>query len=1060
MSRVQRLSVTAPGWLLTALAMPLLWWGALPHGGAELPARYASVASTLVAFATLLSCLLLFHTGYRGVSARRRQGLYVLALGFGLAGMLDLYRLVSAAQPLLGASPGNSAAAEHWFWLLARLLVSAAGLVYVLLPQQAPAPPGPAGVLRPVTAGLAWLLLASAMGLGLAWPVQTLPLQALPWLQHLLAWLIGCASLATLAWLWLRSQDATPGQADDLRSWGVLAFLAALFGLLPNAASNASVELLGDIYRVCAYLYLYRHICRDGSALAQHQTLGSLRDNVLLSAVPDGILVINAQGQILMLNPEMEKLSGYRERELLGKSVDLLVPQAWRSSHPNAMQQFFTGPRTRSPDALDFRLSRRDGSELPVDISVGHMLMDGAPHAIAYVRDLSEMKQARDTLRHSTTHDKLTGLPNRWLFNQRLGEALQEAEQQNRCVAVMLIDLDNFKAVNDGFGHSTGDALLRQIAERIRDSLELGDLLARLGGDEFAILLKNLSDPAAAEGAAARILKALERPYQLKEQEVHSGGSLGIACYPRDAKDSDDLLRCADIAMYRAKHTGRGAYACYSAAMRGEALENLALHTRLKAALREGGLSLQFQPQVSVHNGAIVGAEALLRWDDPKLGPIAPARFIPVAEATGLILPLSDWVLDEACRTMAQWQQAGMRLPIAVNFSAHQFFQPNLFEKVRDALRRHGVPANMLDIEITETAAMNHPENTRSQINALSAIGCHVTLDDFGTGYSSLAYLKDFPVSKLKIDKSFMDGIPGGKQDITICKAIMAMARNLNIRLVAEGVEHPEQLQFLRQNGCDMYQGWLFAKAMGSAQLLELHSSSSTQPAPPLPGNETPAQAATVPDHAALGHLQRYPQALDLSGALRRMGGNETICRRAVQAFGDSLELLLPALNDARGTGNRQLGSMLIHSYKGNAATVGLQQFAKYMAHLEAALATENWQYILESKYNELKTWILATQSELTRALVILADRQQRQQASATTEPASHGMDTLQALQRLKALLDASDLSALQLHAQMRPALQGLPQAQLQQLDDALHSLNLQHALEICNDLLAQPATV
>jgi diguanylate cyclase (GGDEF)-like protein/PAS domain S-box-containing protein len=970
----QRLYTAAPGWLLTALAMPLLWWTTIQHATPDLSHHYASVTHTLVEFGSLLASLLIFSTSYRAAKAPRQRGLFLLALGFGGGGLLDFYRVVSEFQGNTGPHFGSGQTAQL-LWLLARLMVQAGVLAYVLTPPERHPDPWPNHWLRPVTAGVAWLLLASTLGFGLTWPLQTLHAHWSAWMEQVLAVLIGASSLATLATLWLQGRAHDKSSSEELRTWGVLTFLASLFCLLPEDSSGSFSDLLGDAYRVCAYIYLYQYLCRECATLPQRQTLSNLRENIVLSAVPDGILVIDAQGRVLMLNPAMEKLSGYRERELLGRCIDLLVPDALRNAHAPGIGQPRASPRARALGEVDIRLHRRDGSHLPVDISIGQMLIDGEPHAIAYVRDLSEMKQARDTLRHSSTHDELTGLPNRWLFSQRLGEALKDAELHQRHVAVMLLDLDNFKAVNDGFGHSTGDALLCQVTERIRESLGIEDFVARLGGDEFAILLKDFTDPAHAEATAARILVALERPYLLKDQEVNSGGSLGIACYPHDAVTNDDLLRCADIAMYRAKHTGRGAYARYAPAMRGEALENLAMHARLKAALREGGLSLHFQPQVSVHSGAIVGAEALLRWIDPKLGSISPAKFIPMAEATGLILPLSDWVLDEACRTMAQWRRVGMLLPLAVNFSAHQFFQPNLFEKVRDALARHGVPPNMLDIEITETAAMDHPENTRSQINALAALGCHVTLDDFGTGYSSLAYLKDFPVSKLKIDKSFMDGIPAGRHDITICKAIMAMARNLNIRLVAEGVEHPEQLQFLRQNGCDMYQGWLFAKAMGSEQLIDLHAR-QTFSAP-----ETGPSAHAAPPHSATrSHQHIYPQALDLKGAMRRMGNNEAIYRRAIRDFCDSLDLLLPALNDARGGANRQLASLLIHTYKDNAAAVGLHQFAKYMAHLEAALSSENWQYILEFKYNELNTWIQATQRELVQVLTQLATRHSTEQ--------------------------------------------------------------------------------
>jgi EAL domain-containing protein (putative c-di-GMP-specific phosphodiesterase class I) len=303
---------------------------------------------------------------------------------------------------------------------------------------------------------------------------------------------------------------------------------------------------------------------------------------------------------------------------------------------------------------------------------------------------------------------------------------------------------------------------------------------------------------------------------------VYSGGSLGLAFYPDDAKDSDTLLRYADMAMYQAKQAGRGAYACYSPAMDRHVHEDMQLHTRLKEALAQGGLALHYQPQVDVQTGVIVGVEALLRWHDPVLGQVSPMRFIPVAEATGLILPLSDWVLETACKQIAAWTQAGTPLQVAVNFSAQQFRQRDLPDKVRTILTRTGAQARWLDIEITESVAMTQPEQAREQLNALVALGCRVALDDFGTGYSSLAYLKALPVGKLKIDKSFMDGIPQDANDATISKAIIALAHSLGLTLVAEGVETDAQLTFLRQYGCEVYQGWLFAKALPAGDMTAL----------------------------------------------------------------------------------------------------------------------------------------------------------------------------------------------------------------------------------------------
>jgi EAL domain-containing protein (putative c-di-GMP-specific phosphodiesterase class I) len=340
-----------------------------------------------------------------------------------------------------------------------------------------------------------------------------------------------------------------------------------------------------------------------------------------------------------------------------------------------------------------------------------------------------------------------------------------------------------------------------------------------MGGDEFAVLLADLNTPEEAIGVANKLLSSLQAAYCLKGQDVYSGASVGVSFYPNDAKTSESLLRYADMAMYQAKANGRGAYAFYSHEMDQAAHNNLQLHTQLKEAMERSNLQLHYQPQVNVTTGEIAGVEALLRWCDPVLGQIPPARFIPVAEATGLILPLSEWVLETACHQIAAWTRAGTPVRVAVNFSAAQFRQPDLPEQVRLALHRTGALAQWLVIEITESIAMTRPEEARAQLEALVAMGCQVALDDFGTGYSSLAYLKALPIHKLKIDKSFMDGIPEDGSDIAISRAIIAMAQSLGLTLIAEGVETQAQLAFLRQHGCDAYQGWLFSKAMTAADL-------------------------------------------------------------------------------------------------------------------------------------------------------------------------------------------------------------------------------------------------
>lgn len=521
----------------------------------------------------------------------------------------------------------------------------------------------------------------------------------------------------------------------------------------------------------------------------------------------------------------METLSGFSAEELVGQNVDIFLPPHLRASHAQSMRDYFSSPKERAMGSLDLQLARRDGVALAVDISLGHMEEGGSHYSIVFVRDLTERKKLEASIRYQAAHDELTGLPNRWLLSLQLSQALIRADRSKLWVAVLFLDLDYFKTVNDSYGHATGDELLVKVAERMRTVVRESDTLARMGGDEFAILLTELTSLDEAVRVATKLLLTLQASYRLKDQVLYSGASLGIAFYPDDAQDSDTLLRYADLAMYQAKQAGRGTYACYSDDLDREVHESMQLHVRLKEAIAQDLLELHYQPQVGVESGLIVGVEALLRWNDPVLGPVSPTRFIPVAEATGLILTLSEWVLQTACEQIATWSKNGTPLRVAINVSAQQFRQRNLPELIRGALALSGASAELLDIEITESVAMAQPELAREHINALVRMGCRVALDDFGTGYSSLGYLKVLPVSKLKIDKSFMDGIPNEVDDVTISRAIITLAHNLGMTLVAEGVETKAQLDFLHQNDCEIYQGWLFAKAMAAQDITEILNS-------------------------------------------------------------------------------------------------------------------------------------------------------------------------------------------------------------------------------------------
>jgi diguanylate cyclase (GGDEF)-like protein/PAS domain S-box-containing protein len=547
----------------------------------------------------------------------------------------------------------------------------------------------------------------------------------------------------------------------------------------------------------------------------------SLREKVSLDSAPDGVMWVDTNGQILLANPAMETLTGYSTDELVGQNVTIFLSTHLHDKHAESMRGYFHAPRARAMGGMDMTLLRRDGKLLPVGISLGHWVDEGAQFAIAYIRDVTERKVYEETLRRKATHDELTGLPNRWLFGLQLNQALAQAKRSGRHVAVMFLDLDGFKAVNDSFGHSVGDELLIMVSQRLRAAVREIDTLARLGGDEFAILLSDLESTDEAVNVAKKLLFLLDQPHRFEQrkQQLHISGSIGLAFYPDDAQGSENLLRFADLAMYQAKRAGRGTYACYSSELDQRAQESIHIYLLLKDAITRNKLKLFYQPQVDVHSGDIVGAEALLRWNDDALGEISPAAFIPVAESSGLILPLSAWVLETACKQIAAWEAAGTPLRVAVNFSAQQFHGRNLIEDVGAALQRTGAKARLLEIELTESVAMAEPLLASEQIKALVDLGCGVALDDFGTGYSSLGYLKNLRVSTLKIDREFVKNLPHDLGDGKISRSVIALAHSFDLTVVAEGVETEEQLEFLRACGCQTYQGWLFAKAMEPSEL-------------------------------------------------------------------------------------------------------------------------------------------------------------------------------------------------------------------------------------------------
>jgi diguanylate cyclase (GGDEF)-like protein/PAS domain S-box-containing protein len=526
-------------------------------------------------------------------------------------------------------------------------------------------------------------------------------------------------------------------------------------------------------------------------------------------------------GGILDCNDSFAKIFGYPSRE------ELLARPDWHfylslEDRETAMARLWERPTFSNQEVC---LRRRDGSVVWV-LESGSLVEDvhGGPTEIeGTVIDITERRRAEEQVKHLAFHDALTGLPNRLLFNDRLRMAVLQAHRTTQRLAVLFLDLDRFKIINDSLGHTAGDELLRRVAERIQGSVREGDTVGRLGGDEFIVLVQGLDQEEDGARIAQKILGGARLPYFLDGRELFVTTSIGVVTYPTDGEDGDTLIRNADTAMYRAKEQGRDNFQLYRPAMNSKALERLSLENRLRAAIQNGELVVQYQPLLEVESGQIRGAEALVRWQHPELGLLPPGEFISLAEVSGLIVPIGEWVLKTACAQARAWHQAGYPgLTVAVNLSARQFQQPDLVAQVRAALEASELPAESLDLEITESNAMQNAEVSISALWDLKNLGVRLSMDDFGTGYSSLNYLKRFPIDRLKIDKSFVRDITTDPDDAAIASAMIALAHNLQLTVVAEGVETEEQLAFLERLRCDEMQGFLFSPPVGAGRFEEL----------------------------------------------------------------------------------------------------------------------------------------------------------------------------------------------------------------------------------------------
>ncbi|OIR19522.1 cyclic di-GMP phosphodiesterase Gmr [mine drainage metagenome] len=469
---------------------------------------------------------------------------------------------------------------------------------------------------------------------------------------------------------------------------------------------------------------------------------------------------------------------------------------------------------------------RKDGEIYPTWLAISAVLdsQGKTTHYVGISSDLSQLKQSEAEREHLAHFDPLTDLPNRLLLQSHLAHALAHAQRHHTQLGVLYLDLDRFKNINDSMGYLIGDELLVKLTERLTMHMRSEDMLARLGGDEFLMVLEHINSPEDAAIVARMLLEQLSQPFVLPSgQEIYIGASIGISLFPSDGNSAEQMIQHADAAMHQAKKQGRGTYRFYTDELTRTAGEHLELENRLRHAIGADQLRVYYQPQIDIASGHIVGAEALVRWQDPERGLIQPVNFIQLAEETGLIGAIGEWVLKETCRQGAQWIKAGLPfLTLAVNLSPHQFMRSNIAELVSKVLAETGFPADRLELELTESALMEQGEDAVKMLHMLRAQDIRLALDDFGTGYSSLAYLKRFPLDILKIDKSFVDDIPFHQDDMEIAATIIAMGHTLGFKVLAEGVETAEQLGFLQTRGCDLYQGYLASPPLPAAEFEKL----------------------------------------------------------------------------------------------------------------------------------------------------------------------------------------------------------------------------------------------
>ncbi|MGA3093478.1 MAG: EAL domain-containing protein [Terriglobales bacterium] len=588
------------------------------------------------------------------------------------------------------------------------------------------------------------------------------------------------------------------------------------YGELANKKKNgeiyweaASVVPIRDTGGVISHLLAVKEDITERRRVEKELRLAQFS----LEHASDAVYWMNSQGRIVYANEASCASLGRSREELLSLSIpdiDPLFP-------PDRWQAFWEELKTRSSLTFEVQHQTKQGRAFPVEITATYLEFDGQEYSFAFARDITDRKVAEERVQTLAYYDALTGLPNRTLLRDRLSRALATARRQKHKVALLFLDLDRFKIINDSLGHSVGDLLLQEVAGRLSKCSREQDTVARLGGDEFLIVLTDLRDIADVAVAAERFMDAMTAVFVIHDHVLRVSCSLGISIFPEHGADSEALIKNADAAMYSAKDAGRNNFQFFTADMNAQAVQRLTLENSLRLALDREELFLVYQPQMDMATGTIIGLEALVRWQHPELGLVSPSEFIPIAENSGLIMPIGEWVLRTACSQVRKWQEEGLAaVSVAVNVSAVQFRQEGFPQTIRRVLNETGLAPQYLELELTESLLLSNADVMFSVLQQLMAMGLSLAIDDFGTGYSSLSYLKRFPVSKLKIDRSFIQDVAVDVDDAAITSAIISMAKSLNLKVIAEGVENEAQMSFLRDHRCDEIQGYYFSKPLAA----------------------------------------------------------------------------------------------------------------------------------------------------------------------------------------------------------------------------------------------------